>query len=558
VFVDSMKAAALETGVEIFIGAVAVEGSGTGPSGWNVDMMKEAGDVIDFYIVHSYYTPYDQNSNVTTILNSPAQTQGYYNYLNSCVVQAGKSLRPVALTEYNIFAVGSKQAVSQIGGMFAVMVTGEAIKTGLGAICRWDLANGYSNGDDHGMYAYGEEPGVTRFSPRPAFYYLYYMQKYLGNVLLNTTFKGSSDIKAYSSTFNTGHYSTIVVNKGLKNQVVRINLDSSTVGNRFYTYTLVGGTDVPTNPLMPFSRKVFVNGSGPTEVAGGPLNYKSIKAKSGVIENEILIDAPPFSVTYMLIDTGTKQLEVNDTLYPIVSWNNPVDIVYGTLLSSTQLNATAGIPGTFTYDPPAATLLGAGTGIELAVTFVPNDATVYSPVTKTVKINVNKATPVITWNLPADIVYGTLLGDSQLNASSNIDGTFIYNPPAGALLEVGSDQVLTTTFSPTDTTDYRAVSQSVTISVSQVTGINDLSENEISIFPVPVADKLMLSGLSAFGNNKKMVMQIISAEGAVVRTIYFENTGNSKSVEISDLPAGLYLMHVFTSNESIMKRFIHD
>jgi hypothetical protein len=126
------------------------------------------------------------------------------------------------------------------------------------------------------------------------------------------------------------------------------------------------------------------------------------------------------------------------------------------------------------------------------------------------------------------------------------------------LLEVGSDQVLTTTFSPTDTTDYRAVSQSVTISVSQVTGINDLSENEISIFPVPVADKLMLSGLSAFGNNKKMVMQIISAEGAVVRTIYFENTGNSKSVEISDLPAGLYLMHVFTSNESIMKRFIHD
>jgi hypothetical protein len=68
----------------------------------------------------------------------------------------------------------------------------------------------------------------------------------------------------------------------------------------------------------------------------------------------------------------------------------------------------------------------------------------------------------------------------------------------------------------------------------------------------------MLSGLSAFGNNKKMVMQIISAEGAVVRTIYFENTGNSKSVEISDLPAGLYLMHVFTSNESIMKRFIHD
>jgi hypothetical protein len=556
VFVDSMKAAALETGAEIFIGAVVVEGSGTGPSGWNVDMMKEAGDVIDFYIVHSYYTPYNQNSNVTTILNSPAQTQGYFNYLNSCATQAGKSMLPVALTEYNIFAVGSKQAVSQIGGMFAVMVTGEAIKTGLGAICRWDLANGYSNGDDHGMYSSGDEPGVSKFSPRPAFYYLYYMQKYLGDVLLSTAFKGSSDIKAYSSTFNTGHYSTIIVNKGLKNQVVRVNLDSATVGNRFYTYTLVGGTDVPSDPLMPFSRKVFVNGSGPAGVAGGPLNYKSIKARSGVIDHEILVEAPPFSVTYLLVDTGDRQLEVNDTLYPIVTWNNPADIVYGSLLSSTQLNATAGIPGTFTYDPPATTLLNAGTGIELKVTFVPNDIAVYSPVMKTVKINVNKATPVITWNSPADIVQGIVLGDAQLNAGSNVDGTFLYDPPTGTLLGVGPDQVLKTTFTPSDTINYSKAEKSVSISVSQATGIHNLSGNEITIFPVPVSDKLMLSGFSAFGDSPVILLQIVSAEGAVVCNINLENDGSHNAVDVSNLPAGLYLVHLYTTEESIIKRFV--
>jgi hypothetical protein len=408
------------------------------------------------------------------------------------------------------------------------------------------------------MYSYGDEPGVTKFSPRPAVYYLYYMQKYLGNVLLKTSIKGPSDIKAYSSTFSSGHHSTIVVNKGLKKQVVRINLDSVTVGDRFYTYTLVGGTDVPSDPLMPFSRKVFVNGSGPSEVAGGPLNYKSIKARSGVIENEIIIEAPPFSVTYLLVDTGARQLVVNDTLYPAVAWNNPADIVYGTLLSSTQLNATAGITGTFTYDPPAATLLDAGTGIELAVTFVPNDIAVYSPVTKKVRINVKKAMPVITWSPPADIDYGTLLGNDQLNASSNVEGTFIYDPPAGTLLAVGPDQVLSTTFAPSDTINYDSVSSSVNISVSQVTGITNLSADNITIHPVPVSDQLMISGFPAFGDSPVVWLQIFSSEGRVVYNLTKENAGGLKYVDVGNLPEGIYLLHLFTDDTSITRRFIKE
>src|SRR5512133_312313 len=165
VFVDSMKAAAAQIGTEIFIGAVAVEGPGTGPANWNVDMMKETGDIIDYYIIHSYYTPWNQNSNADVILQAPAHTEEYKAYLNTCVTQAGMSMKPVALTEYNTFAIGSKQMVSQIGGMFAVLVTGEVIKNGYGAALRWDLANGYNGGDDHGMYSYGDEPGVTKFSP---------------------------------------------------------------------------------------------------------------------------------------------------------------------------------------------------------------------------------------------------------------------------------------------------------------------------------------------------------------------------------------------------------
>jgi hypothetical protein len=554
VFIDSMKAAAAQIGVEIYVGAVAVEASTTGPTNWNIDLMKQVGDSIDFYIIHSYYTPYNSNSNPATILSSPSNTQVYHTYLKSCSSSAGKPMKPVAMTEYNIFAVGSKQPVSQINGMHAVMVTGESIKTGFGAICRWDLANGYSNGDDHGMYSTGDEAGVTKFSPRPAFYYMYYMQKYLGDVLLKTTFKGSSDITAYSSAFGSGQLSTIVLNKGAKNRSVRINLDGKLVGDRYYTYTLIGGTDIVSS-TMPFSRKVYVNGYGPSEVAGGPLSYATIQAESGLIGNEILIETPPYSVTYVLIDSGSRQLPAINTVYPVVTWNNPSDLVYGTALSATQLNATADLAGTFTYDPPSGTLLTAGTGIELKVTFTPTN-TVYAPITKTVTITVSQATPVVTWSAPSPIDYGTLLDASQLNATANIDGTFTYDPPSGTLLAVGSGQVLKVTFSPADALDYSSVEKTVNITVNPVTGIQNSTENDVIIYPVPVSDKLILSGLSDFSNSRAITVQILSVDGTVVRNLSSDNPEDFSSIELGNLPSGIYLMHLSSEQKSLVRRFV--
>jgi hypothetical protein len=51
-----------------------------------------------------------------------------------------------------------------------------------------------------------------------------------------------------------------------------------------------------------------------------------------------------------------------------ITWSNPANITYGTLLSGTQLNATvtgsgtagASAPGVLTYDPLSGSLLAAG------------------------------------------------------------------------------------------------------------------------------------------------------------------------------------------------------
>lgn len=78
---------------------------------------------------------------------------------------------------------------------------------------------------------------------------------------------------------------------------------------------------------------------------------------------------------------------VQEPVVPAVLWNNPADIRYPEPLTATQLTAVSNVPGTFVYTPPVGTVLPAGNGQTLTVTFTPSDSAL-QPVTKTVAINV--------------------------------------------------------------------------------------------------------------------------------------------------------------------------
>ncbi|MFM1769796.1 MAG: hypothetical protein RJA22_2325 [Verrucomicrobiota bacterium] len=163
--------------------------------------------------------------------------------------------------------------------------------------------------------------------------------------------------------------------------------------------------------------------------------------------------------------TQSVSIDVLPAMPPLV-WTNPPALSYGGSLSVTQLNATAGIPGTFTYVPPAGTMLPVGNSQVLAVIFTPGDTSNYVPVTRTVLLNVVPARPPITWNTPADLPEGTPLSGVQLNAASPIPGSFVYQPPSGTMLAAGSAQLLTAIFTPTDPGNYLSVTQSVRINVT--------------------------------------------------------------------------------------------
>jgi 2-keto-3-deoxy-6-phosphogluconate aldolase len=79
-----------------------------------------------------------------------------------------------------------------------------------------------------------------------------------------------------------------------------------------------------------------------------------------------------------------------------------------------------------------------------------------------------RTTPVLTWPTPSPITAGTPLGATQLNATANVPGSFVYTPAAGTILAAGT-YTLRVTFTPADTTRYNTATASRTLVVNAAT-----------------------------------------------------------------------------------------
>src|SRR5260221_2055409 len=179
---------------------------------------------------------------------------------------------------------------------------------------------------------------------------------------------------------------------------------------------------------------------------------------------------PTDGVNYNAVNGTTVQITVNKAT-PVITWPTPLPIKINVALSSTELNATANVPGTFTYTPPGGTSFGKAGTYTLSGNFAPTEPGNYNAVNNTqVQITVsNRINPVITWADPANITYGTALSATQLNATANVPGTFIYTPASGAILNAGNNQTLSVNFVPTDGVNYNSVNSTAQIKVNKAT-----------------------------------------------------------------------------------------
>src|SRR6218665_3173821 len=84
---------------------------------------------------------------------------------------------------------------------------------------------------------------------------------------------------------------------------------------------------------------------------------------------------------------------------------------------------------------------------------------------------VTKKDPVITWANPSDMRVGVRLSATQLNATADVQGTFVYTPLAETKLKVGLNQELKVDFTFSDAANYNWESKTVKINVKPAIAI---------------------------------------------------------------------------------------
>ena len=216
----------------------------------------------------------------------------------------------------------------------------------------------------------------------------------------------------------------------------------------------------------------------------------------GVGQHTLQADfTPTDAANYTNVSENVTINVTSDT--PVITWSNPDDIVYGTALNDTQLNANASVEGLFGYTPDNGTVLGVGQHT-LQADFTPTDAANYTNVSENVTINVTSDTPVITWSNPDDIVYGTTLNDTQLNANASVEGLFGYTPDNGTVLGVGQ-HTLQADFTPTDAANYTNVSENVTINVTSDTPVITWSNPDDIVYGTALNDTQLNANASVEG-----------------------------------------------------------
>ena len=184
--------------------------------------------------------------------------------------------------------------------------------------------------------------------------------------------------------------------------------------------------------------------------------------------------------TYLTTDTLKVRINPPAKQNQTISFaaNTPTTKTYGDEDFNVSATATSGLDVSFAAKAGSnctvsnsglVSLTGAGSCTVVASQAGNNNY--FAAPDKEHTITIDKATPTIEWNNPADITYGTALSATQLNATAkgvdgnSLAGSFAYNPGAGTVLLSGT-KTLNVTFTPTDTNNYNTASAQVQIVVN--------------------------------------------------------------------------------------------
>ena len=269
------------------------------------------------------------------------------------------------------------------------------------------------------------------------------------------------------------------------NTIVVVNVAQATPNVSVNSFSLSYGTALANSQLSGTAK--WLVGGAQVNVPGA---YSYTSAAGTVLgagngQTESVTFTPQDTTDY---DTVTTSVTIDvGPVVPTVSVNL-VKLTYGTALDKSQLGAApprrrlaaarSALPARPTPTRvPRARVLGGGNGPDrVGDLHLPKSAArvLRSHHSIAVTINVAQATPVVSVN-PVDLAYGTALANAQLSGGAswtvngavvNVPGTFSYKSAGGTVLNAGSGQMESVTFTPQDSTDYSTATATVTINVS--------------------------------------------------------------------------------------------
>ncbi|MDD3080028.1 MAG: T9SS type A sorting domain-containing protein [Paludibacter sp.] len=161
-----------------------------------------------------------------------------------------------------------------------------------------------------------------------------------------------------------------------------------------------------------------------------------------------------------------------------------------------------------------------------------------------------KTTPVITWSNPADITYGTALSATQLNATADVPGEFVYSPAAETVLNVGDNQELTVAFTPTDAVNYETASDTVYINVKSgvFTAFESIKGMLYTIFPNPVTAGFSISGIVG---TTSIVLTDLNG-----KTVLKKNISDISYIPVDNISSGMYILLIQNKEHSVRLKLV--
>jgi hypothetical protein len=271
-----------------------------------------------------------------------------------------------------------------------------------------------------------------------------------------------------------------------------------------------GHADLAVSDMMNHTVTVLTGNGDGTFTVGTPVST-GMPAGSGAYQRQVV--------------TGDFNGDGHTDVAAVIEWRADCDPSLSVLFGNGD--GTFGLPSTFTAAPADAfyeqavavgDFFGTGkasiallTGVSPSyVTILQDTSAGFTPV---------KKLPTITWPAPAAITYPTPLSATQLNATANVPGTFVYTPAAGTVLAVGWWQTLSVTFIPTDTVDYSPAEAMVSLTVT----------------PAPPVTYTLLTSTKSVEGSASVILRLFSTNYA--GTVTFTTTVKSTDGTASNVSA---------------------